>query len=267
MNVPDYSLIDRQEILRELFFPMYSSSPAPEGARDLTVTVEDGVTLHCRFFVVDPGLPTVLFFHGNGETGSDYDDIAPVFGRAGCNFFIMDYRGYGKSTGRPDFATMLADAHPILDACKNAVAESCTNSRLFVMGRSLGSHPAAELAGRRQGDLDGLIICSGFATLEHRWRTLSGVVEAAILEPTVKAHFAKLESISIPTLVLHGERDMLVPPEAAHSFVDAISAASKTLVMIPMAGHNDVMIIDPQLYFGSILRFLRNPEGAGRTAD
>lgn len=167
----DYSLIDRPEILRELFFPMYSSSPAPEGARDLSVTAEDGVSLHCRFHLVDPGLPTVLFFHGNGETAPDYDDIAPVFGRVGCNFFISDYRGYGRSTGQPNFANMLADAHPILDACKDAVAEDCTNSRLYVVGRSLGSHPAAELAGRRGGELEGLIICSGFATLDHRWKT------------------------------------------------------------------------------------------------
>ena len=55
--------------------------------------------------------PVILFFHDNGEIVADYDDLAQMYVNAGINFFPVDYRGYGRSTGIPSVAGMMSDCH------------------------------------------------------------------------------------------------------------------------------------------------------------
>ena len=255
-DAPDYSVVDRPEILETVFYPRAESSSPPSGTREVFVEVEPGVRLHCRFHCFDATFPSILFFHGNGELVMDYDSIAAYFCRAGANFFIADYRGYGMSTGSPTFSTMLSDAHHVLDAFRRTVKEQCPGTGLYLMGRSMGSHPAAELAARHPDQFDGLIICSGFAGLERMWQRLEGVTDATQLAATVEAHRHKIESISVPVLVLHGEYDRLVPPEAATSFYGTVKSDKKELVMIPYAGHNNIMGVGYDEYFGAIRRFI-----------
>jgi len=260
-DIPDYSVIDRPEILETVFYPGAESNSPPTRARDLFVEVEPGVRLHCRFHCYDTALPSLLFFHGNGELVMDYDSIAPCFGSAGANLFIADYRGYGMSTGSPTFSTMLADAHHVLETFSRAVREQCPGTGLYLMGRSMGSHPAAELAARHPDQLDGLIICSGFACLERMWKRLEGVADMTQLAATVEGHRRKIESIHVPVLVLHGEFDRLVPPEAATSFYETVKSARKELVMIPYAGHNNIMGVGHDQYFGAIRQFVGTRAG------
>ena len=106
----DYAPLDRPEISMNSFYPRRNWTATPDGAEDHTITVADGVDLSCRFFPVGQENPTILFFYGNGETASDYDNIAPIYNQIGVNFFVADYRGYGRSDGSPAFRSMLSDA-------------------------------------------------------------------------------------------------------------------------------------------------------------
>ena len=122
--------------------------------------MEADVSIHCRF-TEKPEFPSILYFHGNGEIVSDYDGFAHLFNAAGANLVVADYRGYGDSTGTPAFATMIEDAHRICAAVKKNWP-AASSALTYIMGRSLGSVSALELAAADNGECKGLIIESGF---------------------------------------------------------------------------------------------------------
>ncbi len=171
---PDYALLDRRGLARGLFYPRRDLSRPPPGATDHRIEVEEGVEVACRFYPLDPSRPAVLFFHGNGEIASDYDGIAPAYHGIGANLWVVDYRGYGGSDGIPSFASLFADAHPVLARFHSLLDEEGFTAGRFVMGRSLGSLPAAELAATAHERLAGLIIESGAPDLA-RLRERAGV--------------------------------------------------------------------------------------------
>ena len=101
MNDNDFSVLDRPDISGSSFYPRSNWRPTSQGAEDHTIPVAEGVSLSCRFFPMGKEKPTILYFYGNGETAADYDGIAPLYNQIGVNFFVPDYRGYGRSGGSP----------------------------------------------------------------------------------------------------------------------------------------------------------------------
>src|SRR5262245_53443537 len=110
---PDYGLIDRTPVSIPIFHPRPDRSQAPPGATDHLVEVAPGVSLAARHYLADASYPTILYFHGNGEVVADHDDIAAFYHAIRLNLFVVDYRGYGRSGGRPSFSALIEDAHPI----------------------------------------------------------------------------------------------------------------------------------------------------------
>lgn len=254
---PDYSLIDRTEVGRMIFYPRMDRTPPPPGALDYPIEVAPGVQVGSRFYPADPAFPTILYFHGNGEVVPDYDDTAELYHRAGANLWVADYRGYGASGGSPTFAALVADAHPVAARFHQVLDKGGYNARRFVMGRSLGSHPAVELAARAPDHLAGLIIESGAANLRRLMRFFGYGEPAGEVADLVDRHRAKIASIRLPSLVMHGERDELIPVEHAIEFYEGLTADPKELVIIAGAGHNDILWIGLQQYFAAIAQFVR----------
>lgn len=251
----DYSAFDRREILDFVFYPRKDFSVGPMNALDLKVPVEEGISVSCRFYVNNKTSPSILFFHGNGEVVSDYDGIAPIFNNKGINLLVADYRGYGASGGKPTFATMIADAHAVFQTTRNMFKERGYD-RLFVMGRSLGSLSALELASHHREDMPGLIIESGFASPARLLRHLGGFARALGLENFEDAVEAMLRTITVPTLIIHGEYDELIPSFEAEYLFETIGAMDKQLVIIPGAGHNDLMLVGMGQYFKALSDFV-----------
>ena len=144
----DYSALDRPEILQFLFHPRKEVRPprVTSSATELLIPVEDEVEVGAKLHHAEKSSPIILFFHGNGEVVSDYDDIGPVYADMGINFVPVDYRGYGLSTGRPTVTGMMRDSHVIFDFLKTWFADHGLHGPLVIMGRSLGSASALELA-------------------------------------------------------------------------------------------------------------------------
>src|SRR3972149_3007293 len=101
------------------------------------IPVGSGVVLGARFFFADPEGPSLLFFHGNGEIVADYDDMGRIYQGMGINFFPVDYRGYGRSTGSPTVSAMMHDCHLVLAFFLDMLAGKSMEGPLLVMGRSL----------------------------------------------------------------------------------------------------------------------------------
>ncbi|MFZ2088014.1 MAG: alpha/beta fold hydrolase, partial [Desulfobaccales bacterium] len=160
-----YRTLDVPEVLTRLFHPRpeFNAPGAPTSAEELLIPVASGVVIGARFYAAGESKPTLLFFHGNGEIVADYEELGPLYQKLGLNFFPVDYRGYGRSTGTPTVTALMADCHVILAFVRDWLHQRTFSGPLVVMGRSLGSAAALELAAFHQDLLDGLIIESGFA--------------------------------------------------------------------------------------------------------
>jgi pimeloyl-ACP methyl ester carboxylesterase len=251
---PDYSILDRPEVLQLVFYPRPDWTAPPDGATDYLVPVAPGISISCRFYPASLGAPCILYFHGNGEVACEHDWIAPLYNREGIGLFVADYRGYGRSDGSPTFAAMTADAHPVLNFVREKVLSEGHSGPLFLMGRSLGSHSAVELASRYPQHVSGLIVESGApnpAGLARLFGLSSGPL--ADLEATISD---RIRSIELPALIIHGERDSLIPPAVAVALHEEIGSREKRLLIIPGADHNNIMLVGSDQYFAAIKGFV-----------
>jgi pimeloyl-ACP methyl ester carboxylesterase len=256
----DYSALDRPEVLMALFHPRKAAGPRDGNRRfqERLIPVEANVRVGARFYTPHPNGPAVLFFHGNGEIVADYDDIAPLFNQLGVNFIVVDYRGYGCSEGEPTVSAMMADCHRILDFTEIWRRENGFTGPLMMMGRSLGSAPALELAATCQDRIDGLIVESGFAWSGPLLRLLGVDPERIGLDGSNGFdNIDKIRLFAKPTLIIHAEFDHIIPFEAGQALYDASGAADKVLVKIPGANHNDIFMRGLERYLDAITAMVR----------
>ncbi len=258
--------MNRPEVQRVLFRPRAAARTAlPPGAADIDVAVAPSVLIGCRLFTADKAAPTILFFHGNGEIVSDYDDIGPLYLNVGLNFLVVDYRGYGWSGGSPSFATVLADSHALYDHLKQHLQSNGYNPALFLMGRSLGSASAIELAAAHNAEISGLIIESGFALTLPLAETLGlgeMLKDVTVTEEQTFNNAGKISIVTKPTFLLHGQKDTLIPLWQAEKLHAESGARNKELQIVPGADHNSLIAVGGKHYFLAISRFVRQVTGA-----
>ena len=223
------------------------------------VDVEQGTQVSCRFYPASAGGSCILYFHGNGEVACEHDSIAPLYNRLGIGLFVADFRGYGRSNGTPSFASMAADAHSIFKFFLDIARSSDSSARLFVMGRSLGSHSALELASQQPEHLSGLIVESGASGIA-RMASRFGLSPERV-DKLADALSARIRSIELPALIIHGERDSLIPVSAGIKLHQEIGSEDKRLVIIPGAEHNDIMFVGTEQYFSAIEDFVVPNQG------
>ena len=261
----DYSNLDQPLLLQFIFYPRKDFTPCPENGFDLPVRVGDGVSISCRFYMGHHGWPWILFFHGNGEVVSDYDGISPLYHQKEMNLVVADYRGYGASTGAPTLTDLVQDAHVIFKEVKEELSRKNLQKDLWVMGRSLGSISALELAYHHQEEMKGLIIESGFPSVVRIMFHLGMPAHGMGLEKMDQECLERIEKIFLPTLILHGEQDSLVPLENARDIYRHLGTRDKKLLVIPSATHNDIMLVGIKDYFQAIRQFMDDAVGGHMT--
>jgi len=250
-----YAKIDGSPLISFLFYPRRQHSRPPAGALDIEVPVDEDVKIVCRAYRGNDQLPWILYFHGNGEVVSDYDGIAPLYTGRGLNLLVADYRGYGASGGNPGFKNMIIDADTIFNYIYEKMLADGENSSWYVMGRSMGSVSALELASRYPGKIKGLIIESGFLSVAGLVRHL-GLPFSGDLSPLEEQYKKLASAIELPALVIHGEHDRLVPLEQGQDLFETLGSDNKKLLVIPRADHNDIMFVDSALYISAIEKFI-----------
>jgi len=252
----DYSALDRPELLQFVFYPRKDFTAPPPNATDHLIPVEKGVSISCRFYVHHRDSPSILFFHGNGEVVSDYDYIAPIYNQLGINLFVADYRGYGSSGGVPTFTSMVADAHHLFKGFRGILQEGGYGGRVFLMGRSLGSISAIELASHYGEKIKGLILESGFASTVRLMTRLGFPKELLGITDFGFPNLAKIRTVTLPTLIIHAEFDSLIPLTEARDLFENVATKEKRLVIIPGADHNTIMMVGIGPYFKAIEEFV-----------
>jgi alpha-beta hydrolase superfamily lysophospholipase len=256
---PSRILLDRPDILRVIFHPRPddSSTTFLTGVRPFSTEVEQGIYVGGRLYDAGGDAPAILFWHGNGEIAADYDPVGSFYVGLGITLLVFDYRGYGNSGGSPTCSNLLTDAVTLFQAAERFFQnQGLAPSRLFVMGRSLGSAAAIEVASTQGDLLAGLIVESGFSDTFSLLARLGVHVSGATEASDGFGNALKMERVTIPTLIIHGQSDVLIPAADGQQLFRSSGADDKRLVLIPRAGHNDLMLIGTAQYFEAIRRFV-----------
>jgi alpha-beta hydrolase superfamily lysophospholipase len=256
----DYSFLDQPFLLQFIFYPRKDFTLCPKNAFDLFVEAGDNISISCRFYMGHHEWPWILFFHGNGEVVSDYDDISPFYHQKKINLVVADYRGYGASSGIPTLTDLAQDSHIIFKKVREELSRKNLRSDLWVMGRSLGSISALELAFHHQEMLRGLIIESGFPSVVRIIHHLGIPAQGMSLEKIDQECLERIKKIFLPTLIIHGEQDSLVPLEDAKDIFQHLGTHEKELLTIPSATHNDIMLIGFKDYFKALQQFIERTD-------
>ena len=241
---------------RLIFFPqpLTGAAPLPARARPLELVVADGTRLS-GFFVPGPEhpAPVILFFGGNAEeiswTLADRR-WPPAWSIAGLN-----YRGYGASEGQPGERELVADALALFDAI---VARADVDAhRVVVVGRSLGTAVAVEIAAQRP--VAGAVLISPYDSLvaigrmHYPWLPV-----ALLLRHRFDAQTAAAKTRA-PLLAIVGGADRIIPPARSRALYDAWPG-TKRWVEVPGADHNDLGGTPPMWdAIGAFLRDLPAP--------
>ena len=239
-----------------LFHPRGSYQEMDE--KDLQINVGDSVQVGIRLHLINKSFPTILFFHGNGEIGPEYDDIAQVYNQKNINFIIADFRGYGFSSGIPNVENTLSDAHIILDYVLKHLKTQNHSGSLILMGRSLGSVSVLELAERYPQDFFGLIIESGFADEEPLFKLIGTTAkQAGFKREDGFLNGEKIKKYKGPLLIIHAEQDHIVPFTQGELLYNSCPSKNKKFLPISNANHNNILGVNPQKYFEEVGSFVK----------
>jgi hypothetical protein len=212
---------------------------APPGAIMRRFVASDGVPVHALTFPT-LGARTVVFFHGNGETVANAAPLGAELSAQGLGFVAVEYRGYGGSRGQgypgPSEEGLYRDAEAVLQGLR---AEGAQPADLVLWGSSLGSGIAVEMALR--GHAARLVLTSAFTSIPAVAASHVPVLPYGLLIGDRYDSLGKAPRIVVPTLLVHGDADAIVPCDMGVTLSQAIAGAR--LVMVPGAGHNDLLSV------------------------
>jgi len=247
------ALLDRPEVSAVLFHPRREPSFFTSHGQAVSLPGADGQEIGGFLHTAGENAPTILFFHGNGEIAADYDELAQQYTKRGLNFLPVDYRGYGRSSGSPSVSSMLRDCHEIFAAAERLLTERGLTGPLLVMGRSLGSASALELAAAYPERVAGLIIESGFAFAAPLLRLMGLDMQTlGLAEEDAFDQLTKITAYTRPTLIIHAELDQIIPFSDGETLFQASPARDKRFLPMPGANHNDILFRDLASYMKAV---------------
>jgi fermentation-respiration switch protein FrsA (DUF1100 family) len=223
-----------------------AASDAYPGFHKATLRTSDGLRIQAIHRPARDGLPTLVFFHGNGDNLQGAIAATEMLGSAGFGLLLPEYRGYGGNPGSPSEAGLYRDGEAALEwlASKHVPLD-----RIVLLGNSLGSGVATELAARHR--VAGLVLISGFASLTDVAALHMRLFPARLLLLDRYENRSKLPRVTGRILVLHGSKDTLIP--ASQSMALAQASEGAKLVIIPGTGHELAYLPQCQL---EILKWL-----------
>jgi fermentation-respiration switch protein FrsA (DUF1100 family) len=237
---------------RSMYYPLRYprgdwSSRERLGAEDVWLTTRDGVRVH-GWWLPEAGTRRVtLYLHGNGGNITHREAIVPVIRDAGSALFLLEYRGYGRSEGRPTEKGLYADADAAYD---HLLARGYDAKQIVVHGESLGTAVAVELAARRP--CGGLVLASPFTSAQavaHRVLPLLG----PMLVWSYNSQ-RRIGRVRAPILVLHGDRDDVIDFEFGRELFEA-APEPKFFWRVEGAAHNDLIEVGGPEYTQRLREF------------
>jgi fermentation-respiration switch protein FrsA (DUF1100 family) len=214
---------------------------------ELELATEDGPRLHAWWIrAQSPSLGHVVFCHGNAGNIGDRVLNAALLSAAGFDVLMFDYRGYGRSTGTPDEQGTYRDARAALAALLGQ--PGLDSELIFYLGESLGGAVALNLA--IESPPRALILQSTFTSIRQVARHHYPFIPSWLV-PDAYPSLRLIDKLAAPLLVLHGDRDDIVPLTHGQALLDA-ARVQKRLRVFAGLGHNDLVAHARQDYAAEI---------------
>lgn len=214
----------------------------------------DGAKLFGWYVEARADRPVVLWCHGNAGNITHRLENLTLLYQLGLSIFIFDYRGYGRSQSvRPSEAGLYQDAVGAYEYLTRT--RRIPPDRLIIFGRSLGAAVAAELAAHRPAA--GLILESPFPSIEAVAKHHYGGMPVHWLLGAEFDLIDRLPQLSLPILVIHGDRDDIIPIEFGRQVFEA-AKPPKWWYAIAGADHNNTYQVGGRAYFRQFADFIRS---------
>lgn len=230
---------------RILFIPPAPSYDAGFGGL-LHLRTDAGETIAALHLPAAPGMPTLLYSHGNAEDLAQSDALYQEWRAMGFGVLAYDYPGYGLSTGT---ATEASCQRAVLAAWKHLEQTGVKPGSVVLVGRSVGGGPSTWLASRVNPA--GLVLIAPFTSV------YAVPFRIPIFPRDRFPNLKRIRSMHTPLLVLHGENDEVIPCSHGRRLVEACPAADKAFRPIPGAMHNDLFEIAGDEIIREIADFAR----------
>ena len=231
-----------------------NATPAAAGLdyEDATIDTADGERLHGWYVPARGARGTVLFFHGNAGNISHRLESLQIFNRLGLSVLIVDYRGYGRSSGTPGEEGTYRDAEA---AWKYLVStRGIPPGRIVIFGRSLGGAVGAWLASRPDVRPAGVVIESCFSSGLDMGRRLYPVLPVRLITRIGYPVTDYVQAIDAPLMVVHSRDDEIIPFDMGRAIFDA-AREPKTFLEIG-GDHNAGFWISRERYVPTLDTFL-----------
>ncbi len=214
------------------------------------ISTTDNETLHGWFVPTPEAKATVLFFHGNAGNISHRMDYLPMFHRLGYNLFIIDYRGYGQSSGSPSESGTYQDAQA---AWRYLVEDKgVVPSRVVIFGESLGGAVASWLAAREKPGA--LVLASAFTSVPDMATKIYPFLPVHLISRFDYNTLESLRSVACPVLVAHSPEDEIVPFKHGQKLYQAAPEPKQFLTL--QGGHNNGFIFMRETWIEALGTFV-----------
>jgi fermentation-respiration switch protein FrsA (DUF1100 family) len=203
--------------------------------RELFINTADDERINGLFFP-NTGKGVILYFHGNAGDLSGWQFVAQDFFSTGYNFLIIDYRGYGKSSGELSERGFYLDA----EAAYNYLTKQGFDPKdIVIYGRSIGSGVAVDLASRKP--CQGLILESAYSSMGKLANEKFPFFFPSLFLRYWFDSINKINKVKSPVIFLHGSGDTLIPPGHSRRLFEKFTGKKK-LIMVQHGGHNDLNV-------------------------
>ena len=236
-----------------LFFPSkkYINPPSNLGVEEVWLTTDDGEKLHAWWLEAGEGNKTAIFFHGNAGNISDRVSQVQVFKKLNLNALMIDYRGYGKSSGQ---IKKEEDIHlDSLAAWDYAAKEKGRQAKdIIIWGRSLGGAAAIDLAQKK--DVFAVIAESTFYSVVDMAKKQYWFLPVELIAKYKFLSNDKIKNIKAPIMIVHSRDDEIIPFEQGERLFEK---ANEPKVFLEITGgHNTAIFESYDEYVEEINKFL-----------
>jgi uncharacterized protein len=204
-----------------------------DGFREEVQRTPDGERIITWYAEPQPGQPTLLYIHGNAGTLADRVDRIADFQARGRGVLIMSYRGYSGSSGRPSERANVADA---VRAYDSLIERGCEPEDIFLYGESIGTGIAVQVAAQRP--VAGVVLDAPYTSIVDVAERLYPYLPARLMMHDRYETLKYLQEVQAPVLVIHGERDQVIPVEMGRTVAESAPGPSE-IVTFREAGHTD----------------------------
>lgn len=239
------------------FFPdkeyEISKEDIPEHIYEKGIKTSDNETIQAFYFAHSDGLvrPLIIYFHGNGGNLYGRFGYANRLYEMNQNVLLVSYRGYAKSSGKPNEEGIYLDGEAALNYAKDSLGYA--EEDIVIFGRSLGTTVAINTAQNR--NFKGVVLVTPLTSGKEMAEAM-GMESLSSIAGDSYNSIGKINNLKSPILIIHGTVDETIPFEMGKQLFDTYTE-KKEMIIIEGGGHNNLQDVAPEQFWGGVKGFVK----------